>query len=210
MPSTLAMEAQLAVVAADQCGVFTRTQATTAGFGAPQIERRVRAGVWRRVLPGVYRHATTPVSRPLAQWAAVLWAGPVCAVSHTSAAALWGLGCAPPERVELIVPKVHAPRSPAVTVHRVAQIGGADVVYARGLPVTTPVRTIIDLAAVLGDHDLRSAVDRARSRRLLTVRSVRVRLDEIGAAGRPGVRRLRAVLEASGSGDLDPSARMAG
>ena len=66
MMSTIAADARLAAVAVAQHGVFTRAQAIAAGFGAAQIERRVRAGVWVRVLPRVYRHAATPVSGALA------------------------------------------------------------------------------------------------------------------------------------------------
>ena len=55
--STMATDARLAEVAVAQQGVFTRAQATESGFSAAQIERRVRAEIWTRVLPGVYRHA---------------------------------------------------------------------------------------------------------------------------------------------------------
>jgi len=60
--STMASDARLAEVAVEQHGVFTRAQATASGFSAAQIERRVRAEVWERLLPGVYRHAATPAS----------------------------------------------------------------------------------------------------------------------------------------------------
>ena len=60
MVSKLTVEARLAAVAVGQHGVFTRAHAITAGFSATQIERRVRAGAWVRVVPRVFRHATTP------------------------------------------------------------------------------------------------------------------------------------------------------
>ena len=208
--STMATDARLAEVAVVQQGVFTRAQATNAGFSAAQIERRVRAEMWARVLPGVYRYAATPVSNGLAHWAAVLWAGPQCALSHASAAAIWRIRGAWLGRPELIVPKTRAPRVAGVLVHRVTRIDELDVVRVAQLPVTSPVRTIIDLAGVLGPGDLELALASARSRRLLTIRAVRRRLDEIGTVGRPGAVRLRALLAATGSGRVDPSARMAG
>jgi hypothetical protein len=140
----------------------------------------------------------------------VLWAGPECALSHTSAAALWGIGFAPLAAPELIVPKARAPRSGGAIVHRVARFDAVDVVHVRALPVTAPVRTIVDLAGVLDDDDLRMALDRARGRGLVTVRAVGAGLDDLGSVGRPGAARLRALLAASGSGPLRPSARMAG
>jgi hypothetical protein len=84
------------------------------------------------------------------------------------------------------------------------------VVHVRRLPVTAPARTIIDLAGVLADTDLASAVAGATSRRLVTVRALRRRLDEIGTVGRPGAARLRALLVAFGSAGVESSARMAG
>jgi len=210
MPSTASAEVRLAAVAVAQAGAFTRAQAGAAGLGPAQIERRVRSAMWVRVLPGVYRHAATPPGTHLAHWSAVLWAGPECALSHTTAAAMWGLAPVAPDRPELIVPRTRAPRARAVIVHRVGCIAGDDVVRVHGLPVTSPVRTVIDLAGVLGDRELASAIQRARSRRLVTMRAVRARLDEIGSAGRPGAARIRALLAAFGSGRADASATMAG
>jgi hypothetical protein len=209
MVSTIAADARLAAFAVAQHGVFTRAQATRAGFGAAQIERRVRAGVWVRVFPRVYRHGATPVSSALRQWAAVAWAGEPCALSHTSAAAIWRMGSGRVERPELIVPRARAPRVDGVVVHRVTRIDD-DVVLVRGLPVTSPVRTIIDLAAVLGADELEAIVAAVRARRPVTLREVRARLDEIGTAGRPGSARLRGLLASIGSGPVGSSARMAG
>jgi hypothetical protein len=205
----IAADARLAAFAVVQQGVFTRAQALEAGFGAARIERRVRAGVWVRVFPRVYRHAATPVSRALVQWAVVTWAGEPCALSHTSAAAIWRLPGPTGECPEIVVPRARAPRVAGVVVHRVTRIEG-DVVRVDGLPVTSPVRTIIDLAAVLDAGELEALVADVRARRPVTLREVRVRLDEIGAAGRPGSARLRGLLAPIGSGRVGSSARMAG
>ena len=207
--STFAADARLAALAVAQHGVFTREQATASGFSAPQIERRVRGDVWVRVLPRVYRHSATPPSSALSHWAAVLWAGPECALSHASAAAIWRIRGAVLGRPELIVPKARAPRVGGVLVHRVTRIDDEDVLRVERLPVTSPVRTIIDLAGVLGTGDLERAIQSARSRGLVTIRAVRARLDDIGTVGRPGAGRLRTLLAAIGSGRVDPSARMA-
>jgi hypothetical protein len=210
MSSMLAADARLAAVAVTQHGAFTRAQAAAAGFGAAQIERRVRNGVWSRLLPRVYRHGSTPESNVLSHWAAVLWAGPGCALSHVSAAAIWRIRDASVAAPELTVPRHRAPRVGGVVVHRVSSIGGNDVVSVRGLPITSPVRTIIDLAGSLAEPELEAAFERARSRGLVTVRAVGVRLDEMGTVGRPGTARLRTLLAAVGSGRVDASARMAG
>lgn len=211
-----AADVRLAVCAVAQQGVFTRMQASASGFSAAQIDRRVRTGVWIRMLPRVYRHAATPVTGSLPCWAAVAWAGPDCALSHVTAAAIWRLQPHTTPRptigapVELLVPVSRSPRAAGVVVHRVATIHPDDVIRLAGLPVTDPARTIIDLAGVLDELDLRAAVERARARRLVTIRAVLLRLEEIGGGGRPGIARLRALLVAVGSGPVEPSARMTG
>jgi hypothetical protein len=210
MSEGMAIDARLARVAVAQQGVFTRAQAVGVGYSPNQIERRVRAGVWERVLPRVYRHAATPSCRALAEWAAVLWAGPGCALSHASAAGIWRIAAISVDRPELIVSRSRAPSATAVLVHRVTRIDEADIARVGLLPVTSPLRTIVDLAGVLGERDLEVALERARARGLVTVRALQGRLDEIGTVGRPGADRLRTLLSAIGSGRVRPSARMAG
>jgi CBS domain-containing protein len=208
MPSTAG--ARLAIVAVAQHGVFTRAQATAAGFSAGQIERRLRSEEWTRVLPRVYRNTATPESLMLGYSAALAWAGPECALSHTSAAAIWCIAVAAIGRVEIVVPRRRAPRAERVAVHRVTHLDEVDVRRAGHLRVTTPVRTIIDLAGMLSERDLERAVVSARARGLVTIRALRTRLDAIGPGGRPGAARLGTLLTTIGSGVGGPSARMAG
>lgn len=206
----MANEARLAATAARQHGVFTRTQAIVAGFGAGQIERRVRSGTWRRLLPRVYVYAAAPASLAQVHWAVVSWCGPGCALSHTSAASIWRIGAPLSGSPEVVVARTRSPRATGVVVHRIARLDDCDVTWVRGLPVTTPVRTIIDLAGVLDPDALEHALGDARIRRLVTVRAVLERLEEIGAPGRPGAALLQALLAPIGSVWVDRSARMAG
>jgi hypothetical protein len=207
---SMASDARLGEIARHQHGVFSRAQVLAVGFGAGQIERRVRAGVWHRVFPRVYRFAGAPSSPAQSCWAAVLWCGPGCALSHTTAAAIWRLGSVPLGQPDLVVTRNRAPRVDGVAVHRIARLDGADVANVRRLPVTSPVRTIIDLAGVLAPGDLERVIASARSRRLVTVRAVLGRLDELGSVGRPGAALLRTLLAPIGSVWVDRSARMAG
>jgi hypothetical protein len=203
-------EVRLAATAARQHGVFTRPQAIAAGFGAGQIERRVRSGIWRRLLPRVYVHAAAPASVAQTHWAAVSWCGPGCALSHSSAAAIWRIGSLPLAAPELVVARTRAPRAEGIVVHRSTSLLDRDVTCVAGLPVTTPLRSIIDLAGVLSPDDLERTVTDARIRGLVTVRAVLVRLEEHGSAGRPGAALLRTLLPPIGSVWVDRSARMAG
>ena len=95
--------------------------------------------------------------------AAVLACDPDAALSHQSAAALWR-----------IVPRwsalthVTAPRDrrhPGIHVHRSHH---ADATTHYGIPVTTPARTLVDLADVLNPKALTRAVNEAQVQRLVT------------------------------------------
>jgi hypothetical protein len=183
-------------VAADQHGVFTRAQALAAGFTARQIEGRLRARRWVRVLPRVYGDAPLERSPLTRVSAAVLWAGHESAVSYCSAAALWDLDLAghpAPAQPEVLVPARRAPRAAGVIVHRSAAMCAADIRRVLGLPVTSPLRTILDLAAVLTDDELAIAIETARARGLLTPAGLLARLEEIDGAGRAGIARARRV-----------------
>jgi hypothetical protein len=111
---------------------------------------------------------------------------------------------------ELVVPRARSPRADGVVVHRVTRLGDDDVAWVRGLVVTTPVRTIVDLAGVLEPDDLERVLSRACVLRLVTVRAVLAHLDAVGSAGRPGAGLLRALLAPIGSVRVDRSVRMAG
>ena len=213
MPRLADFDARLAALAVAQHGAFTRAQATQAGLSADQVDRRAAAGAWVRVLPRVYRHAATPATVLLMHSAAILWAGRGTALSHTSAAALWRLDGVRVAAPELIVPMQRGPSAPGVVVHRVRHVGADEIVAIAGLAVTTPVRTLVDLASVVDDHTLRRAAESAIARRLVTGPAVLAWLERAGSAGRPGVRRLRRVLgsiAAVGSGPVRASARLVG
>src|SRR5262249_48688268 len=102
-------------------------------------------------------------------------------------------------------------RAPGVVIHRVARLDPVDVTTARnGFPVTTAVRTLIDVAAVVSEPELAAMLDRAITLRLVTRPALRDRLGTLGARGRPGTARLRALLGPFSSASVHASARMAG
>jgi hypothetical protein len=85
-------------------------------------------------------------------------------LSHHSAGALWGL------RQSGVVP-VHVThvgdrgrKVPRIVVHR-ARLGDDEAMRIDGLRVTTPARTIVDLAAMLSGRAMRETVERAQDLR---------------------------------------------
>lgn len=189
-------DAALAATAEAQHGVWTHAQAAELGMGRSLIHHRMATGRWVRMLPGVFRHASTPVSWLMQVHASVLWGGEGAVASHRTAAALWGFDGFPRAEVELSIQSTRRISSPGVTVHRREPLDPADLTRSWGIPVTRPPRTVVDLAAVIEDSDgLEAAVDAAlRSGKLSASMLERV-LARVRRTRHPGVGRLDRVLE---------------
>jgi very-short-patch-repair endonuclease len=156
---------ELARVGADQHGMVTRAQLVAAGLDRNAIAHRVRHGRLVRVHRGVYAIGHVPPSPHARAMAAVLACGPDAALSHRSAAALWELVR---WHAPIDVTTTTARRVVGVTVHRSRTLTAADVTHHYGIPVTTPARTMLDLADVLDPASLTRAVNDARIRRLMS------------------------------------------
>ena len=123
--------------------------------------------------------------------AAVLSCGDRAVLSHRSAARLWGL--VEHANLEISVPMPRDPRPAGVTVHRRVSLPSNDTTRRRGIPVTTPICTLIDVATCLSTGELEAAVNEADSRRLVRVDTPRATL--AGSGRRPGAGRLRKLLD---------------
>jgi len=128
------------------------------------------------------------------QWmAAVLAGGPSAVLSHTSAAALWGIRPESSTMVEVAVSGSAGRRFPGVRIHRRRSLRPVDVTRHQGIPVTNLVLTLIDLACSLGAAQLERAVNEADRLDLIDPSTLRAALDAY--IGRPGVARLRELLD---------------
>jgi len=188
------IESDFRELLARQHALVTTAQAHSIGIASPALNRRLRAGELERVLPHVYR--STLVAPTLAQsaLAAVFWAGPDAIVSHTTAASLWGLAGIPSDKVHLLVPPARRPRAARVVVHR-GEIAHRDRRMRDGVPVTSPARTLVDLAGVLGGETLEASLEDALHRGLTTSFALLRCLDAIGGKGRTGSQHLRRLLD---------------
>ena len=125
--------------------------------------------------------------------AAVLACGKESMLSHRSAAALWGFGEEHPDYIEISVRRHHKVRRPGIRVHDRAGLWNRDVGTRRGIPVTGPVRTFLDLATVTGPKTIERAINEADKLDVIDADALRLALD--GYPGQPGVRLLRHVLD---------------
>jgi hypothetical protein len=125
--------------------------------------------------------------------AAVLCGGNGAVLSHSSAAALFRIGR---ERLALVVislpSRSHRSRSDLV-FHRRRSLAASDVGSHSGIPVTSPVQTLIDLTPRLGRSGLERMVNEADKYDLVHPPELRKALEK--RDGEPGVRRLREILD---------------
>ena len=160
MRSQTTPDQRLAELAARQHGVVERAQLNALGFTNGAIQRRVAAGRLHRLHRGVYAVGHTVLSRNGAYLAAVLACGPHALLSHRSAAALWGLRPSDAPRVDVTVPHTSGVRTThAIAVHR--PLRTPEPMTHAGVPVTTPGRTLADLALALPRRQLENAVEAA-------------------------------------------------
>lgn len=170
---------RLFTLASGQAGYFTAAQAKEVGYSYQAQAHHVGAGNWLRIDRGLFRLTEwiPDISDELVRWS--LWAGGRGVVSHESALAVHGLGEFESARVHLTVPDDFTKRDNAVVLHR-CELEPNEIQDRGGFRVTTPARTLIDLAATAPDEDqLARAIADAQSRGLVSLRSLCARAEEV-------------------------------
>lgn len=177
-------------------GVLSLAQARSLGASKSMVEVRIGNGRWEKIFQGVYRIAGTSPTMLQSMMAAMLWSAPDGLVSHGSAAWLWGIDGFVPPKVDVAYPNGRGRKSSKVNTHRLRGLIGSDLRICQGISVTSPERTLVDLAAILPEWRVDRAIESALRRRLTTRFRIRRRFEELAVTGRPGVVQLRAVLAA--------------
>jgi hypothetical protein len=181
-----------------------------ARIGAPQelVRLKFERGEWSRLFQGVYCDAAAPHTTYQALRAAVVATRGHGVISHTSAGWLWGLLREPPVRPDISLPRETGGgrRLQGVAFHRIHDLSVTDASLRNGIPVTNPLRTIVDLAGVVTPVRLTEAVDVALAQRLVSVPGLMAEIDRRARRGRPGVAILRRhLLERGFVGAPSPS-----
>ena len=179
----------LSELAARQHGVVSLAQLYALGLSRRAIARRVESGLLIRIHLGVYAVGHARLTAYGRWMAATLAGGDRAALSHTSAAALWDLRRSDARAIHITIP-LPAKRESAssLTVHR--SVVPYEIATRNAIPVTTPMRTIQDCAALLSLHDLARLVEQAEKLRLLDLTKLRT------TPGRKGGANLKSVLAA--------------
>ena len=137
---------RLFTLADAQVGHFTAGQAEEVGVDRRYLTHHVRSGNLERVERGIYRLRNYPSHRFEDVMVAILWVGKRTVASHATALTIYGLADAMPPVTHLTVDRRFRGSRNGVIVHK-AQLSKRDVTHREGIPVTTPLRTITDVAA---------------------------------------------------------------
>ena len=181
--------------AAQRHGVFSRTDARQSGVTEPTLAYRTSTGRYIRLHPGVFAIAGSPQSVRQRIISAVLSFPALAAASHQTAAEMWGLTQRGITTVEIVTTRWDRVHRPDVKVHESLDLLDQDVVELDGIPVTTPVRTIVDLGAS-NRWIVESALEQGIRRGLFTLSQVEELVARVGRRGRRGVGVIRPLLDA--------------
>jgi predicted transcriptional regulator of viral defense system len=164
-----------------------------AGVTSKVVEHRLKRGTLVPIHRGVYAVGHTRLTSHGFWMAASLAAGRGAVLSHRDAAALHGIRPCNRPTVEVSTP-TSAASTPKLTVYARRRMVAAERTTVDGIPVTTVERTLVDLACVLPQHQLRKALAEAERMRLVDARALAACLQRTRGRAGGGHRRLTAAL----------------
>jgi len=194
-------------LASQQEGVVSRRQLLAAGLSRATIDQWVRGAGLVALHRGIYLVASPLVPPRARVMAATLAIGTGAAVSHRTAAGLWAMlpsgPAASPREVDVSVVRSSHPIHRGIRLHQSTSLLRSEVRHLGRIPVTSPVRTIVDIAATSAGRDLERILAEAQASRLVSGAELGAQIER--SRSRPGIPRLRALLAASGGPRLTRS-----
>ncbi len=191
-------------LAVEQHGLVTRQQLLRAGLKPHTVRARVRDKRFRPVQRGVYL-VGPPVAPHVNEMAAVLACGPGAVLSHRSAAVLWELipplGATAP--IHIMVLAHDRGQRPGIKVHRTNRLDPSETTTKNRIPITTPARTVLDLAIELRSHELKRVLALVEREGLTTLAEISSLIAR--SPRRPGIGLLRGLVQGEASPSLTRS-----
>ncbi|MFV1999266.1 MAG: type IV toxin-antitoxin system AbiEi family antitoxin domain-containing protein [Acidimicrobiia bacterium] len=185
----------LATTARAQYGVFTRRQAAAAGLNVRTVEKRVESGIYERLLPGVYGVVGAPDTWHRQVLAAVFAGSDLSAASHQTAAFLWGMSDRRPDVIEVVSRRHRRVKPDGYRVRESKDVRESDIVVVDAIPVTTAVRTVVDLGASAPEWFVERCLDTGLRKQLFTIWDVQRFIVRVARSGRTGVGIARPLVE---------------
>jgi very-short-patch-repair endonuclease len=197
----VSVDKAVAALAARQAGTFSVAQARDVGVTVAKQRSRVAAQRWFSPFRGVLAIAGTPNTPEQRLWAARLALPTDALVSCRAGLWVWDISGSDELNVlEFTVSWTSSVRRPGVVLHRVRDFAKVHPSRHKGFAVTTPMRTLMDVGAVLEINAVEDAVDRAVARKLVTPPALLAELERSARSGRDGCAALRHVLLEQGVG----------
>lgn len=168
------------------------------------IHRRVESGAWVRHYRCVYGVAGAPPTFEQRGLAACMATGPSAVLSHLAAGAMWGW-CPTRGPLHVTVAGQITARPAGIVMHRTQALPRGDVGRLRRVPVTSPVRTLLDLSTFVREGDLDEILQRAVTGGCVVPEKLRSRMR--GNAGRrpPGAAAVERLLPETGRRSYVPT-----
>lgn len=195
-------------LAGQQHSVVSRTQVRRLGADRWSLGRRLNSGEWEAPTPEVLRLVGSRPTFCQRCMIAALHYGGGTVVSGVAAARLWGLpGFSSPE-IEVSRHRrraTHQRQGIEVVLHRPRLLPEHHCTSHQGIPVTTPARTLFDLAGSLHPGRTERALDNALTRKLVALETMRTVTIELLEHGRTGSALMRRLLVARGADYIPPA-----
>ena len=182
-------------VAAAQAGYFTAADALAAGYSYSAQRYHVHRGNWEQVDRALFRLPEWPVGSEehYVRW--FLWSRRRAVVSHETALAVYDMSDVNPVWIHLTVPPGFRMKSPGVVIH-VDDLPDDEVRDRGGYRITTPLRTVVDVAAAhLSLDEVAKAIADGERQGRFTRRMLIRRADEAGPVAALGIERALRWLE---------------
>ncbi len=181
-------------------GVFRSSDLYSMGVDKDQIRSLCAGGVLRHETRGVYRLAGVPWSWQ-ADLLAFCWAQyPNGFASHQSAARLWGVSGFKGRMVHVIVP-MHSRRKrhqAGFKLHESRKLPLSDRTVLDRIPVTSPARTVVDVAVYGSQADVDHAMESMQRMGHCTIDDLESTIARLAGAGRRGNKKLKLALGRQG------------
>jgi predicted transcriptional regulator of viral defense system len=198
------VDQRVAALAERQHGVLSTRQLAAIGLPQRAVSHRAAAGRLHRVHQGVYAVGHTVLTVNGRRMAAVLAAGPGAVLSHASAAALWEIRPTSATRIDVSVRSAGGrAKRRGLRIHRTPTLRTDEITAHQGIRVTTPARTLLDLASSLPRRALERALDEAEIRDLYDRRALEA--VALSHAGERGAAALQRALDLDGEPALTKS-----
>ena len=165
-------DVMVAHVAARQHGVLSVDELLACGLSPDAISVRAHNGRLHPMHRAVYSVGHPNPTRDGWFLAAVKACGEEAVLGHWSGAMLVEAIKWEDRYPDVLVLGERAPRHPRINGHRTSYLPAEHVTTVRGIPVTTPERTLLDLAGAMPERKLRRAVRQAQYLKLTTVPSL--------------------------------------